>query len=122
MEVAGSFVLLQEAYDLDIAALARGDISSRDGQVFHSQYSPDWLELSELGTAAANRGWMDSAITWYQLALEEHKKSRGTMSPTNDDTGQKILFAYVQGSQGVVFRFLQRNLRSEYTNLWTKSV
>ncbi len=61
--------LLQEAYDLDIAQMADGVIRVAN-ETYRSSFSPSWEEMVQLGDAANKAGWMDTAINWYEEALD----------------------------------------------------
>ena len=75
--------LLQEAYQLDAEDLAAGLIKTRKPFVerpvtFESDFKLTWYEMFQIGTRACNRGWMDTCVTWFNLALEKAPEKAGS--------------------------------------------
>jgi prolyl 4-hydroxylase len=71
--------LLQEAYQLDAEDLAAGLVRARKPFVLHpitfeSDFKISWYEMFQIGTRAFSRGWIDTGITWFNLALEKAPK------------------------------------------------
>ena len=67
-DAVSSISLLQETYRLNITSLAAGEIRSKDF-AFESSYAPHWKEFNSFATAADQRGWADTGITWMEAAI-----------------------------------------------------
>jgi hypothetical protein len=68
-DATSSVSLLQEAYGLNHSDLAAGVVSF-GGKSFSASYVPSWTDLARMGNTACNRGWWDSGLTFYRLAIE----------------------------------------------------
>ena len=77
-ESCSSIALIQEAYSLNISDLIKGNIKilNADGKLitYKSKVRLDCETLHQIGIAAANREWYDSAHIWLKTALKRCKK------------------------------------------------
>ena len=60
--------MLQESYNLNTSQLAEGVIEE-GSKKFDSHYKFSCLDKFHIGVVASNLGWLDTAIEWFDHAL-----------------------------------------------------
>lgn len=68
-DATGSVGVLQEAYDLNITAIAQGIIQVGD-KMYKGEFKPNWKTLANIGTTVCNNGLWDTGLQWIKEALE----------------------------------------------------
>ena len=74
-ETCSSIALLQEAYNVNISDLMNGEVKLVNNKTnklgFKSKFNLTWIQMYDIGVAASNRGWHDSAHIWFKRAIDQ---------------------------------------------------